>query len=136
MKKFFLAIAAVVMLAACNNGPKTPVDEIIDIMEAGKEYLFDKSDSDKGQEISAKLEAVYEANKDYVLTSSDKKKFVKEVESLMNYALKSIDDETRAAISAMGMDINSLIDAQLKNMKEGIDKCETLGDLEKLDMDL
>ena len=130
MKKVLLAVAAAFMLFACGGGASSnsPVDQLLDLIENNKEYLLNQ-DAPEAAEVAEKAEAIFEANKDYVLTASDKEHLKKTVKSLAKDALKVIPADQLQQLKDAGMDINDVLDAQFKEVESKIDQVKTLGDL-------
>lgn len=130
MKKVFLAVAAALMLVACGGGASSnsPVDQLLDLIEKNKEYLFDQ-DAPGAAEVAEQAEAIFEANKDYVLTDADKDRLKKTVKSLAKDALTAIPADQLQQLKDAGMDINDVLDTQFKEVESKIDQVKTLGDL-------
>ena len=79
--------------------------------------------------IGEKMEAVFDANKEYVLTEADKAALYNKLVDVTKSAAKSAAKDQLAQMEEAGLDIDALIDEQLKEAKEKIDACNTLGEL-------
>lgn len=132
MKKVLLTLAAAFMLFACNSGPKTPVDELLDILDdTVSAFLSGKSESDIEKSVQERAEAIVSANEDYVLTAADKEKMVKKYTSLMDVAIKAAikSGELPEEMAEFAKEQSKEV---LDELKEKLEKAETLGDLDKL----
>lgn len=132
MKKFFLAVAAVIMLTACNSGPKTPVDELCDILKEGVDMIVSRGEKEASAAMEEKTEAFFEANKDYVLTDADKKKLGATMSDLMDAALKAAEKSGEIPSEQVDM-AKGMMALAVSAMQEQINKTEKLGDLKDMD---
>ena len=131
MKKVIMLIAAAFILFSC-GGPKTPVDELLNLLDDGAALLMTgKSDKDFEKAFEEKSEAIFENNKDYVLTSADKNKVVKKLSGLMEVAMKAAIKSGEIPESLKEY-VEEQMDKQIDNLKDNIDEAETLGDLKNL----
>lgn len=129
MKKFFIAIAASLMLMACGGGASTPVDKFVDMLDEGAEFIMGGGEASK--EFEAKFDTLFEENADYVLTASDKKKIVNKFEDVVKVALKAA--VSKGEIPA-GMEelIKSQMSTVVGEMEKKVNEVEKFGDLENL----
>lgn len=120
MKKLLIALAAVLVLAACGS-KKTPATELMDKMQAVSEFalkfqenpsLATPEDIQKAQDLFEDINKFVEANKDYVLTDADRKAVKEFAQEMAKKMGEEIDDDDLA----------------------DVDKWKTLGDMAK-DMD-
>lgn len=129
MKKILLAAAAALMLTACGGGAGSkagsPVDEIANLLDKAVALTLDNPQSEELMTIGEKMEAVFEANKEYVLTEADKAALYNKLIEVTKSAAKS----QFAQIEEAGLDIDALLEEQLKEAKDKIDACNTLGEL-------
>ena len=132
MKKVFLAVAAALMLVACGGGASSnsPVDQLLDLIEKNKEYLFDQ-DAPGAAEVAEQAEAIFEANKDYVLTDADKKKLGKTMGELIDAAFKAAEKSGQITEEQATL-AKGFLDLAKDEMQKKIDKVEKLGDLKDL----
>ena len=128
MKKFFLALAASLMLMAC-GGEKTPVDQLLNALDEGAEFLV--GGGNPSDEFEQKFETLFEDNADYVLTDADKAKICDKFEDLMSVAVK---EALKSKEIPEGMDelIKTQMKSALSEITEKINKVEKFGELEKV----
>ncbi len=117
------------MLTACGGGAGSkagsPVDEIANLLDKAVALTLDNPQSEELMTIGEKMEAVFEANKEYVLTEADKAALYNKLIEVTKSAAKS----QFAQIEEAGLDIDALLEEQLKEAKDKIDACNTLGEL-------
>lgn len=120
MKKLLIALAAVLVLAACGS-KKTPATELMDKMQAMSEFalkfqenpsLASPEDIQKAEKMFQDVQDFVKENKDYVLTDADR---------------KAVKDFAQEMAKKMGEEIGA-------DDLADIDQWKTLGDMAK-DMD-
>ena len=128
MKKIFLALAASLMLMAC-GGEKTPVDQLLNALDEGAEFLV--GGGKPTDEFEQKFETLFEENADYVLTDKDKAKICDKFEGLMNVAVKEAL-KTKEIPEGMEELVKTQMKSALSEITEKINKVEKFGELEKV----
>ncbi len=125
MKKLFLALAAALMLMACGSS-NSPVDKFLDMLDDSlASILSGESISDEMEQEATKL---LEDNKDYILTSSDKKKIVKKMEALVNDSARAAMKANNIPSSMEGL-VKSQIKEEMKKIEEKVNNIETFAEL-------
>ncbi len=133
MKKIFLAIAAGLILMAC-GGPRTPVDEICDIFKDYPAMIALNGEKAAKADYLRRIASVVEANKDYILTDSDKKKLVSTFSDIMKDYFKVA--EKSGLVSSGELEFEKYkIDLMASWLRRQLDKAEKLSDLDGLDFD-
>lgn len=125
MKKLFLALAAALMLMACGSS-NSPVDKFLDMLDDSlASILSGESISDEMEQEATKL---LEDNKDYILTSSDKKRIVKKMEALVNDSARAAMKANNIPSSMEGL-VKSQIKEEMKKIEEKVNNIETFAEL-------
>lgn len=129
MKKIIIALAAAAMFVAC-GGPKTPVDELCNLLDEGAATLLSgKKDVDKAFE--DKFEALFEANETYTLTDADKDKVLDKLGDLMDIAMDNAIKEGQIPEEYLDM-AKEQMRKEMSSMTDKIKAAETLGDIKKM----
>ena len=120
MKRVLLLFAVLAMFVAC-GGAKTPVDEICDLTEELMDVVASGNMEENPDALlkAFKLMSIFEEQKDYVLTDSDKDK--------LNNLLENIAKTAKASKEVT--DSDEEIEASIKEASEALKDAKTLNDI-------